>query len=135
MYANFKQYKPIDIFRTCIPAEDTSDDRFEECNHKTGCVFLDLFVTHLTKYGLKSGRFHASLLGITQTELFFTVQTLTGLSYTDFIHGYLELMVRELIKKPEYDLKKISKRLGYHSYSGFYRFVSRNMKEKPSWLM
>jgi len=40
-------------------------------------------------------------------------------------------MVNDLLKDKKNDLKFVAQRLGFGSYSGFYRFMMRNGKGKP----
>jgi hypothetical protein len=55
------------------------------------------------------------------------------MKYTDFTEAYVLLMANDLLKQKKRDHKQIGKRLGFRSYSGFYRFMMRNGMGKPSW--
>ena len=48
-----------------------------------------------------------------------------------FSEAYILLMVNDLLKDKKNDLKFVAQRLGFGSYSGFYRFMMRNGKGKP----
>jgi AraC-like DNA-binding protein len=76
--------------------------------------------------------FHSAKLDVTKTEFCFTLQTLTGMNFTDFTTEYILLMANDLLKDKKIDLKDVSIRLGFGSYSGFYRFMMRNGMGRPS---
>jgi hypothetical protein len=133
MSATFKQFTPSELYISL--SEPVSPDTTNPTNiPASGCDFLDVFVKNLRQYGYRTTKYHARLLGISPTELSFTVLTLTGMTFTDFVIAYILLMANDLLKEKKRDLKAVSERLGFGSYSGFYRFIMRNMKEKPSWL-
>ena len=141
MQATFHQYAPSALYigtskEPVILAEESTVQTPPPAEYfnSTGCSFLDAFVGNLHHRGLQTGQFHAALLGISRTELCFTVQTLTGMPYTDFTVEYILLMAKDLMGDKQQDLKDHSQRLGFGSYSGFYRFIRRNIKEKPSKL-
>ena len=137
MNATFKQYKPADLYINMDQPETLEADSSIEVPTTgfcpTGSAFLDAFVNHLHQYGLHSGNFHAKLLGIKRSDMCTTVFTLTGMKYTDFTEAYVLLMANDLLKQKKRDHKQIGKRLGFRSYSGFYRFMMRNGMGKPSW--
>ena len=62
-----------------------------------------------------------------------TTFTLTGMKYTDFTEAYVLLMATDLLKNNKKELRDVAKRLGFGSYSGFYRFMMRKGKGRPSW--
>jgi len=64
--------------------------------------------------------------------MYTTVLTLTGMKHTDFTEAYVLLMANDLLKGSKKDLKQVSKRLGFGSYSGFYRFMLRKGMGRPS---
>ena len=138
MNATFKQYKPADLYINMDQPETMEADSSIEVPttgfRPTGSSFLDAFVNNLHQRGIRSGDYHAAKLGIKRTEMCVTILTLTGMKYTDFTEAYILLMATDLLKAPNKDLKHISKRLGFGSYSGFYRFMLRKGMGKPSWL-
>ena len=138
MQAKFKQYKPADLYINMNQPETLEADSSIEVPTTgfcpTGCAFLDAFVNHLHQYGLHSCNFHAKLLGIQRSDMCTTVFTLTGMKYTDFTEAYVLLMANDLLKQRKRDHKQIAKRLGFGSYSGFYRFMLRKGMGKPSWI-
>ena len=138
MNATFKQYKPADLYINMNQPETMEADSSIEVPttgfRPTGSSFLDAFVNNLHQRGIRSGDYHAAKLGIKRTEMCVTILTLTGMKYTDFTEAYILLMATDLLKAPNKDLKHISKRLGFGSYSGFYRFMLRKGMGKPSWV-
>ena len=138
MNATFKQYKPADLYINMDQPETMEADSSIEVPttgfRPTGSSFLDAFVNNLHQRGIRSGDYHAAKLGIKRTEMCVTILTLTGMTFTDFTEAYILLMATDLLKAPNKDLKHISKRLGFGSYSGFYRFMLRKGMGKPSWV-
>lgn len=137
MNATFKQYAPADLFINMeMPDTMEADDSTQIPTtgfRPTGCAFLDAFVQNLHQHGARTGHFHAQKLGIKTNDLFTTILVLTGMNYTDFTEGYVLLMANELLKHKKRDHQQIAKRLGFGSYSGFYRFMIRKGMGKPSW--
>lgn len=137
MKATFKQYTPAELYINLEQPETLEADSSIEVPttgfRPTGNAFLDAFVNNLHKYGIRSGDYHAKLLGIKRTEMCISVLTLTGMSYTDFTEAYVLLMSNDLLKARKKDLRLVAKRLGFGSYSGFYRFMIRKGMGKPSW--
>ena len=132
MITTFKQYRPADIFLNLKEPESLEAENLYESPTTgfcpTGCVFLDTLVQNLHQRGLHNGKYHAKLLGVTQTDMSVTVYTLTGMKYSEFAEAYILLMAIELYKtKKKHDLAS-SKRLGFGSYSGYYRFMVRNKR-------
>jgi AraC-like DNA-binding protein len=84
-------------------------------------------------YGIRAGDFHARMLGVKRSDMCTTVYMLTGMKYTDFTEAYVLLMANDLLKEKKNELKVTGKRLGFRSYSGFYRFMMRNGMGRPSW--
>ena len=138
MNATFKQYKPADLYINMDQPETMEADSSIEVPttgfRPTGNSFLDAFINNLHQRGMRSGDYHAAKLGIKRTDMCVTVLTLTGMSYTDFTEAYILLMAKDLLKGTKIDLKHVSKRLGFGSYSGFYRFMLRKGMGKPSWM-
>ena len=138
MNATFKQYKPADLYINMDQPETMEADSSIEVPttgfRPTGSSFLDAFINNLHQSGMRSGDYHAAKLGIKRTDMCVTVLTLTGMSYTDFTEAYILLMANDLLKDTKIDLKHVSKRLGFGSYSGFYRFMLRKGMGKPSWV-
>lgn len=138
MNATFKQYKPADLYINMDQPETMEADSSIEVPttgfRPTGSSFLDAFINNLHQRGMRSGDYHAAKLGIKRTEMCVTVLTLTGTSYTDFTEAYILLMAKDLLKGTKIDLKDVSKRLGFGSYSGFYRFMLRKGMGRPSWV-
>ena len=138
MTAIFRQFTPTELYIGIVqPATITDQNPTEPPTlgfHLTGCGFLDAFVANVHNHGVHTTAYHAHLMGVSKTELCFTVLTLTGMSFTDFTDAYILLMAKDLMEDKKNDLKFVSQRLGFGSYSGFYRFIIRKKKEKPSWL-
>lgn len=133
MNATFKQYKPADLYINMNQPETLEADSSKEVPTTGFCPTGSAFVNNLHQRGLHSGNFHAKLLGIQRSDMCTTVFTLTGMKYTDFTEAYVLLMANDLLKQKKRDHKQIGKRLGFRSYSGFYRFMMRNGMGKPSW--
>ncbi len=133
MNATFKQYKPADLYINMNQLETLEADSSKEVPTTGFCPTGSAFVNNLHQRGLHSGNFHAKLLGIQRSDMCTTVFTLTGMKYTDFTEAYVLLMANDLLKQKKRDHKQIGKRLGFRSYSGFYRFMMRNGMGKPSW--
>ncbi|MGC3979010.1 MAG: AraC family transcriptional regulator [Paludibacteraceae bacterium] len=137
MKATFKQYTPAELYLNLDPPETLEADSSIEVPttgfRPSGNAFLDAFVNNLHQHGMRSGDYHAKLLGIKRTEMCISVLTLTGMSYTDFTEAYILLMANDLLKTKKNELRDTAKRLGFGSYSGFYRFMMRKGMGKPSW--
>lgn len=136
MKATFKQYTPAELYINMNDPETLEADGPNEVPttgfRPTGGAFLDAFVNNLHQHGLRTGDYHAALLGIKRTDMCTSVFTLTGMKYTDFIEAYILLMANDLLKIKKKELKEVSQRLGFGSYSGFYRFMMRKKMGKPS---
>lgn len=137
MKATFKQYTPAELYLNLDPPETLEADSSIEVPttgfRPTGNAFLDAFVNNLHQQGIRTGDYHAKLLGIKRSEMCITVLTLTGMSYTDFTEAYILLMANDLLKTKKNELRDTAKRLGFGSYSGFYRFMIRKGMGRPSW--
>ena len=137
MNANFHQFTPAELYvgldEPKMLESEGSDEVYTNSFRPTGIGFLDSFVNNLHQHGYHSAKYHASLLGITRTELCFSVLTLSGMTYTDFTEAYILFMANDLLKDKKKELREVAKRLGFGSYSGFYRFMMRKGKGKPSW--
>lgn len=138
MKATFKQYTPEELFINLELPDTLEADSPTEIPtsgfRPTGNAFLDAFVQNLHHCGIHSGNYHAKKLGIKTNDLFTTVLTLTGMNYSDFTERYVLLMANELFKHRRRNHQQIAKRLGFGSYSGFYRFMIRKGMGKPSWV-
>ena len=132
--AKFKQYTAAELYIGQHEAEATEGESPATGVRPTGNAFLDTFVSNLYQYGIHNSVAHAKWLGIRREELCTTVQVLTGMLYTDFVTTFVLLMAADLLKPQKKDLKAISQRLGFGSYSGFYRFMMRHGKVQPSWV-
>jgi len=133
MCAVFHQFTPAELYIGITePINTVADTAYEV--PAPGYAFLDLFLANLHRHGMHTANYHAALLDIKKIEFCFTLQTLTGMTFTDFTEAYILLMATDLLKAPNKDLKHISKRLGFGSYSGFYRFMLRKGMGKPSWV-
>lgn len=136
MSVTFKQYAPADLYIGVGEPETLEADC--DLDQTTGFralggAFLNAFVGNLHYLGMHTADFHAAKLGVPRLDFCFTVQTLTGMTYTGFTtEYYILLMATDLVKEKRTDLKDVAKRLGFGSYSGFYRFMLRNGKGKPS---
>ena len=137
MKAKFKQYTPADLYINMNQPETLEADGSTEVPttgfRPTGGAFLDAFVNNLHQYGIQSGNYHAILLGVKRSEMCATVFTLTGMKYTEFTEAYVLLMANDLLKNRKEELRFTAQRLGFGSYSGFYRFMMRKRMGKPSW--
>jgi len=131
MNATFKQYAPADLYINVAEPETLEAD--SDMDQTTGFraiggAFLNAFIGNLHYLGIHTADFHASKLGVSRVDFCFAVQTLTGMTFTDFTTEYILLMAADLLKEKRTDKKGIAKRLGFGSYSGFYRFMLRNGK-------
>jgi len=131
MKASFKQYKPQDLY---VPV--SKPDTLEAENEydlpylgyrKTGGIFFDTFMSNLHRYGIRNARFHANLLGIKYPEMCIAISVITGMTYTDFVEGYVIVKAEDLIsnKTKKTMMKDISASVEF-SYSGFYHFMVRH---------
>ncbi|MDD4991580.1 MAG: AraC family transcriptional regulator [Paludibacter sp.] len=137
MQATFKQYKPADLYINMNQPETLEADSSIEVPttgfRPTGSAFLDAFVNNLHQRGIHTSDYHARLLGIKRSQLCISILTLTGMPYTDFTEAYVLLMATDLLKDKKNELRVTAKRLGFGSYSGFYRFMMRKGMGRPSW--
>lgn len=133
MAANFKQYSPQELY---VPASkpDTLEAENEydlpaQGYRPTGSVFFDAFMGNLQRYGIRNARFHGNLLGIKYAEMCIAVSVITGMTYTDFVEGYVLVKAEDLIrnKSGKTTMKDIAACVGF-SYSGFYHFMVRHRK-------
>lgn len=139
MLTPFKQFTPVELYigidnpKPIAPEGDESQPT-EKINgfRSTGCDFLDIFLNNLYVHGLHSCTFHSKLLRIEPLALSYTVQTLTGLKYADFSAQCTLLMANDLLNRSNNGLSKVSNRLGFTSYSGFFRFLKRYTKQSPT---
>jgi len=131
MAATYKQYKPQDLY---VPVSDP--DTLEADNEydlpvlgfrPTGSAFFDAFMSNLEHYGIRNARFHAELLGINYAEMCIAIGVITGMTYTDFVEGYVLVKATDLLRKKSREtmMKDIAARVGF-SYSGFYHFMVRH---------
>ena len=136
MKLTFKQYTPAELYLNMNDPETLEADGPDEVPttgfRPTGGAFLDAFVGNLHQHGIRTGNYHAALLGINRIDMCTSIFTLTGMKYTDFTEAYVLLMANDLLKEKKKELREVSKRLGFGSYSGFYRFMMRKGKVKPS---
>jgi len=136
MKLTFKQYTPAELYLNMNDPETLEADGPDEVPttgfRPTGGAFLDAFVGNLHQHGIRTGNYHAALLGINRIDMCTSIFTLTGMKYTDFTEAYVLLMAKDLLKEKKKELREVSKRLGFGSYSGFYRFMMRKGKVKPS---
>jgi len=136
MKTTFKQYTPAELYLNMNDPETLEADGPDEVPttgfRPTGGAFLDAFVGNIHQHGIRSGNYHAALLGIKRIDMCTCVFTLTGMKYTDFTEAYVLLMAADALKDKKKDLKDIAQRLGFGSYSGFYRFMMRKGKGVPS---
>ena len=91
--------------------------------------FFDAFMANLQHHGIRNARFHAELLGINYAEMCVAVSVITGMSYTDFVEGYILIKAEDLIrnKSAKTTIQDIAASVGL-SYSGFYQFMVRHRK-------
>lgn len=124
MAANFKQYKPKDIFISACPGSN------EVC-HKTGCAMIDKMIENIHGKGVCSAKKQAEMLGIDYVDFIGAIKVFSGLSSDDFLDQYALLMAQNLIDDGQLTMKEICNQLGFDSYSGFYRFMKRHNICKP----
>ena len=138
MKSTFKQYTPAELYLNMNDPETLEADGPDEVPttgfRPTGGAFLDAFVGNLHQHGIRSGNYHAALLGINRIDMCTCIFTLTGMKYSDFTEAFVLLMANDLLKDKKKELREVSKRLGFGSYSGFYRFMMRKGKGMPSSL-
>ena len=136
MFPPFHQYYPEELYLGIDnpPATDKENNATEPKNgfRKTGIEFFDIFMNNLYRHGMRTSKFHAYLLGIEPNELCFTIQTLTGMTYSQFTTKCIILMTKDLLMRRPDDVKVLPGRLGFLSYSGFYRFLKRHTKKTPT---
>lgn len=131
MSITFKQYAPSDLYiGVGEPGTLEPDSELDDITgfRPIGGAFLNAFVNNLHYLGIHTADFHAAKLGIPRIDFCFAVQILTGMTYTNFTETYILLMANDLLKDRKTSLKTVSERLGFGSYSGFYRFMLRNGK-------
>ena len=135
MKTTFRQSSPAELFFHMNTPDTLEADGPAEVPttgfRPRGCAFLDAFVNNLHQHGMQTGDYHSALPGIERSDICVSVWTLTGMKYTDFTEAYILLMANDLLKDKKNDLKFVAQRLGFGSYSGFYRFMMRNGKGKP----
>lgn len=131
MKGSYHQFSPSELYAGIHDTDTLEADQFIGFR-ASGCTFLDAFVGNLHQHGLRSASVHAGLLGISPKQLCAVIPVLTGWSYINFTEEFILLMTRDLLKSNKKDLRVIAKRLGFASYSGFFRFVMRKMKVNPS---
>lgn len=142
MLTPYRQFKPAELYlgidnpppRLSEEEEGQSTDKINGFR-ATGCEFLDTFLNNLYIYGLHSGKFHANLLGIKSIALSYTIETLTGMRYIPFTAECTLLMADDLINRKPKDLVKMANRLGFTTYSGFFRFLKRYTKKSPTGII
>lgn len=133
MAATFKQYGPRELY---VPV--SKPDSLEAENEydvpelgfrRTGGVFFDAFMTNLQHYGIRNARFHADLLGINYAEMCIAISVITGMTYTDFVEGYILVKAEDLLRNKARNttMRDIAASVGF-SYSGFYHFMVRHRK-------
>lgn len=127
MAATFKQYSPAELYNgieilDSLEADTEGDQPMGF--RRTGSAFLDAFTGNLFQFGLLSSTFHAKRLGISSISLCYTVQTLTGLTYSEFTEQCIVLMVCDFLKQNKMQKKDLAKRVGM-SPSGLYRLLQR----------
>lgn len=131
----FHQFTPKELYTHVLKlqasdAETAANNRYS-IDGKPLCEMLIIFAENVYKYGMKSNTFHADLLHIENISLSHTLLVLTGRKYARFMREFLTLMLHDLFDGREEKLKALSQRMGFAEYSGFYRFVKRNFKQRP----
>ena len=138
MCAVFHQFTPVELYIGVVKPATTVVENSTETPftgfRATGYPFLDIFLSNLHQYGMRTADFHTARMDLTKPEFCFTLQTLTGMNFTDFTEAYILLMAADLLKDKKKELRDVAKRLGFGSYSGFYRFMMRKAKKMPSRL-
>ena len=136
MCAVFHQFTPAELYIGITEPINKVADNVSETPFSgfqaTGYPFLDIFLSNIHLYGMHTADFHSAKLEVTKREFCVTIKTLTGMSFTDFTETYILLMANDMLKAKKKELGEISKRLGFGSYSGFYRFMLRKGKGMPS---
>jgi len=137
MCAVFHQFTPAELYIGITEPANTVSENSTETPftgfHATGYPFMDIFLTNFHQYGMRTADFYTAQMDLTKPEFCFTLQTLTGMNFTDFTEAYVLLMATDLLKNNKKELGDVAKRLGFGSYSGFYRFMMRKGMGRPSW--
>jgi len=139
MLTPYRQFKPADIYIGIdnpqpVGTESEAGQLAKKINgfRDTGCEFFDVFLNNLYIYGLRSCLFHANLLGIESRVLNYAIEALTGMKYVAFTAACTLLMADDLLNKSNKDFIKVANRLGFTTYSGFFRFLKRYNKKSPT---
>ena len=139
MFPTFHQYYPEELYLGIDnikkqPVEGEADWSTQPINgfRKTGIEILDQFLRNLYLQGLRTGEYHADKLGVEPNELGITIQTLTGMKYSQFASKCILMIAKDLIRQKPKNVTSLSSRLGFESYSGFYRFLKRHTKKTPT---
>lgn len=139
MSTPFRQYTPAELYIGIdnpepVNPEGDEGQPTEKKNgfRSTGCDFIDIFLNNVYVYGIRTAQFHAKMLKIEPLSLRYTVQTLTGKGYMVFVSECILLMAEDLLNRNSNDLKTITNRLGFSTYSGFFRLMKRYAKRSPT---
>lgn len=139
MFPTFHQFKPEELYlgvdNPPATTENETDNPSPEPKNgfrPTGVELLDNLLKNIYTYGLRTSEFHAYQLGIESIELWYTTLALTGMNYSQFAIKCTLMMTRDLMSRKPDDVKAVAKRLGFESYSGFYRFLKRHTKKTPT---
>jgi len=133
MAATFKQYSPQELYvPVSMPDTLEAENEYDlpaQGFRSTGSAFFDTFMANLQHHGIRNARFHAELLGINYAEMCVAVSVITGMTYTDFVQGYILIKAEDLIrnKSAKTTIQDIAASVGF-SYSGFYQFMVRHRK-------
>ncbi len=132
--AHFYQFCAKEMYKKVVSGKSGSDSDGSSESAAIGVCpeILVLFSQNLAKYNNRTLKFHASLLGIEELELRYTIKALTGSSFTDFLEDFLVFKVQDVLGDyPEYgSLREKARLLGF-TYLGLYNFMKRKMERTP----
>ena len=139
MFPTFHQFKPEELYlgvdNPPATTENETDNPSPEPKNgfrPTGVELLDHLLKNIYTYGLRTSEFHANKLGIDSFELWYATLALTGMNYSEFAIKCTLIMANDLITRKTKNMQAVAKRLGFESYSGFYRFLKRHAKRTPT---
>jgi hypothetical protein len=79
MCAVFHQFTPAELYIGITEPANTVAENSTETHftgfHATGYPFLDIFLSNLHQYGMRTADFHSARMDLTKPEFCFTLQT------------------------------------------------------------
>lgn len=135
----FKQFSPEEIYNGIVyKGTDNAAPRkvihYEGSNRPTGIEVLDKFCDLLRSEGHRYPHWFARQLGINNAQLYYTTETLTGYSSSDFIDAYLILLITDLLAATDEQIATVARRVGFPRASELGQFVRRMRQCTPSEL-